>query len=99
MTDQEQVVFYVQVDPQTRGFALEGNSERFVEATQQTLQNVVGVVKDSCEAFIQKIEGLPSKPKELALEFGVDVSGEAGIPFVTKGSIGANFKITLTWKW
>jgi len=29
---------------------------------------------------------------KVTLEFDINVSGEAGIPYITKGSIGSNFK-------
>lgn len=29
------------------------------------------------------------------LEFGISVSGEAGIPYITKGEVGSNLKITV----
>lgn len=38
-----------------------------------------------------------AQPKELVLEFGMTLGGEAGIPFVSKGTAEATFKITATW--
>jgi Trypsin-co-occurring domain 1 len=39
-----------------------------------------------------------NKPKELSLEFGVTLAGEAGIPLVTNGSVEATFKVTAIWE-
>jgi hypothetical protein len=39
-----------------------------------------------------------ARPSELTVEFGVELGGKAGIPFVTEGSASANFKVQLTWK-
>lgn len=38
-----------------------------------------------------------ASPKELQLEFGLTLGGEAGIPFVSKGTAEATFTITATW--
>jgi hypothetical protein len=38
-----------------------------------------------------------AKPKEFEIEFGITLSGEAGIPLVTKGSAEAALKITARW--
>jgi|WetSurSiteA1Bulk_404760.scaffolds.fasta_scaffold00298_13 hypothetical protein len=32
---------------------------------------------------------------KVTLEFGINVGGEAGIPYITKGSVGSNIKITV----
>ena len=36
--------------------------------------------------------------EEVTLEFGVEISGEAGIPYISKGSAKSNFKVTLKYK-
>jgi hypothetical protein len=38
-----------------------------------------------------------AKPKEFEIEFGITLSGEAGIPMVTKGSAEAALKIVARW--
>ena len=37
-------------------------------------------------------------PDEVELEFGIELSGELGIPLVTKGQAKANFKVKVKWK-
>jgi hypothetical protein len=37
------------------------------------------------------------KPSEVKLTFGVKLGGEAGVPFVEKGTAEANVTIALTW--
>jgi hypothetical protein len=36
-------------------------------------------------------------PSKVTLEFGIQVGGETGIPFVTKGTTQANVKVTVEW--
>jgi hypothetical protein len=71
----------------------------------QTLRKLDAKDFDALTALAREIEGTifgalktgDHIPTKLALEFGLDVGGEAGVPFVTKGTIGANFKISLEW--
>jgi hypothetical protein len=39
-----------------------------------------------------------AQPSELTVEFGVELGGKAGIPFITQGSAKANFQVQLKWK-
>lgn len=36
-------------------------------------------------------------PDKFSVEFGIEAGGEAGIPFVTKGTAKAAFKVALEW--
>jgi hypothetical protein len=38
------------------------------------------------------------KTSEIEVKFGVKLGGKAGIPFVTEGSVDANFEVTMKWK-
>jgi len=97
--DKDDCIFLVEVDSGAGDVSLEMSGKDVVRATKQTLQRVVDVVRDSCQTFIDDIEKLPKKPSSIELEFGIDIGGEAGIPLVTKGSVSANFKVTLMWDW
>lgn len=39
----------------------------------------------------------PVRPDEIELEFGIKLGGEAGIPFVSKGTAEASIVVTLRW--
>ena len=81
----------VGVQPQTVEGTLKKIGRKELEA--------VGYVVDEIQNWLlEKISSLAQKPTKVALEFGIDVEGEAGVPFVTKGSIGANFKISMEWE-
>jgi hypothetical protein len=51
----------------------------------------VGILVAEIQQWLFKKLNEVNPPTGLSLEFGIDAEGEAGIPFVTKGSIGANF--------
>ena len=55
---------------------------------------------EACAALFRHMETAlgPARPEEVNVEFGLTLGGEAGVPFVTKGSVGASFKVSATWK-
>ena len=95
----ERPVIYIEVEQTSGAVRPEMSADKFVEGTRETLDHISAVVEESCSAFISRISALETKPTELSIEFGVNAAAEGGVPFVTKGSIGANFKISLTWSW
>ncbi len=95
--DAKDPIFLIQIEPVSGPIRQEMNTDKFIGATRETLDGVAGVIEESCQAFLDRITKLNAKPSEIGIEFGVDASGEAGIPLLTKGSLGANFKVTLKW--
>jgi hypothetical protein len=55
---------------------------------QRACVQLYGAVKQAADVV---------KPTEVELTFGVTLGGEAGIPFVAKGTAEANVAITLKW--
>ena len=65
------------------------NIARHFEAIEQTIRLYTGrVLHAFSDAALANVDGVK-------LEFGVSVSGEAGIPYITKGEVGSNLKITV----
>jgi len=92
--------FLIEVARTTSGGARpEMAVDTIIDGTRETLEAVASILETSCQAFVQKIGELSAKPSEITIEFGVDATGEAGIPLITKGSLGANFKVGLKWSW
>jgi hypothetical protein len=56
-------------------------------------------INDACVQLYNSVKEAASavKPSQVELSFGVTLGGEAGVPFVAKGSAQANVSITLTW--
>lgn len=74
-----------------------GVRDRFTELSDDTATQVSGLIEESWSGFVTQIRGIPNPPSGVELEFGIDVGGEAGIPFVTKGTVGAHLKVKLIW--
>lgn len=77
----------------------ESASDDFIDGTADKLGSVAAAVEVATGAFMERLNQLKLKPSECVLEFGVNVGGEAGVPFITKGTVGANFKVALKWTW
>ncbi len=68
-------------------------------AAQQMIQNFANL-QDTIKAFadytLNSFKTIANaNVDKVTLEFGVNIGGEAGIPYVTKGSVGSNLKITV----
>lgn len=94
----DSATIWVQVRPGVQAVTPQSATEDFVRATENKLKEVSELVRKSWQSMVTDISSLPSPPAEIGLEFGIDVGAEAGVPFITKGSLGANFKVTLTWR-
>lgn len=73
------------------------NSRAFTPAqVQQQLTSMQDTIKAytnyTLNAFSQVAHANVNK---VTLEFGVNVGGKAGIPFITEGTIGSNIKVTV----
>ena len=63
--------------------------------TPEQLQSAISMVGDIHKWLFAKLKEIGPQPDKVSLEFGIDAEGEVGVPFVTKGTIGANFKISM----
>src|SRR5437868_11615618 len=70
-----------------------------VEKTIKQLKDVGDAIADVCNTLQGQIEVAlqKSKPSELTLEFSITLAGEAGIPYVTKGTAEGTFKVSAKW--
>ena len=89
---------FIQVTQNSGAVRAESATDDFIKATQEKLKEVSQLVKTSWGSMVKDISSMPGGPSEIALEFGIDVGVEGSVPFITKGSIGANFKVSITWK-
>lgn len=90
--------FYVQViavAPGVHPQSVQGTLKKIGRKELEAVGNVVDVIQDW---LLAKIDAIAQKPSKVSIEFGIDAEGEAGVPFVTKGSIGANFKVAMEWE-
>ncbi|MFE5868445.1 CU044_2847 family protein [Streptomyces roseifaciens] len=60
-----------------------------------TLQQVLGPVRDAAAAVLDQVR--QAKPDEVEVEFGVDLSAQAGA-VITKGESAVHFKVRVMWQ-
>ncbi|HMU47595.1 MAG TPA: CU044_2847 family protein [Chitinophagaceae bacterium] len=95
----EPVTFEIQVGGNPNSSVTpQASVQDFIKGSKEQFEKITGVIELAGQAIVDKISQIASKPSECSIEFGINVGGEAGIPFVTKGTVGANFKVTITWK-
>jgi hypothetical protein len=82
------------VGPVTRGL---GDRHRLPQQAQQTFEQSVARVQPAAQALISRLRALADAPEEIGVEFGLELSAEAGA-FIAAASSTANFKVTLTWR-
>jgi hypothetical protein len=80
--------------PVTRGL---GDRHMLTEQAQQTFEQAVARVQPAAQALVNRLRALADAPEEIGVEFGLELSAEAGA-FIAAASSTANFKVTLTWR-
>jgi hypothetical protein len=89
----------VQVDnvrdgPVTRGVR---QDKSVGERTSKTFEEATAGITPAAQTLISKLMGLQDPPDEITLEFGVQLSAEAGA-FIATVAAEANFKVAMSWK-
>jgi hypothetical protein len=90
----------VQVDertaqgPVTRGWA---DRSAVTDHAEQTFEQAISRVQPAAQALISRLRRLADAPEEVVVEFGLELSAEAGA-FIASASTAANFKVSLTWR-
>jgi hypothetical protein len=92
---------YVEITPSPPD-VIGGANEGFAGGTDDLLERLdglgdkVGVICSRLQTkALDAMHGVA--PDTFEIEFGVTLSGEAGIPLVTKGSAECNFVVKATW--
>lgn len=96
--DEQPFDIYVQVNAGSAAVIPQSAADDFVRATEEKMREVSRLIRTSCKDLVSDISGMAQPPAEIKIEFGVDVGVEGGVPFITKGSISANFKVSVAWK-
>lgn len=68
-----------------------------IDDIKRNFADVKEVIVACCNNLYSAVEKIPA-PEKFAIEFGVKLAGETGVPFLTKASGEANFKVTVEWK-
>jgi hypothetical protein len=83
--------------PVTRGPGDRRDRHAVAEQARQTFEQAVARVQPAAQALVSRLRALADAPEEIGVEFGLELSAEAGA-FIAAASSTANFKVTLTWR-
>jgi hypothetical protein len=64
---------------------------------EREFSDVKNLIVTCCKSLHEAIAKIP-QPEKIAVEFGIKLVGETGIPMLTKASGEANFKVNVEWK-
>jgi Trypsin-co-occurring domain 1 len=79
----------------TRG--LTDKPREIAERATKSFEDATSSLTPAAQSLIARFRGLKNPPNEISLEFGVQLSTEAGA-FVASVAAEANFKVALTWR-
>jgi hypothetical protein len=97
-TDSRDLKFYIQVSASAGGVELEPVETEAIKGSSKHFEEIAKVAEVAGQSFISRMSTMANKPASCSIQFGVNVRGEAGIPLVTKGTVGANFSVTIEWQ-
>ena len=97
-TDEAVVVPRITVTPGGSTRRLPDGAEEVVsiEEFQNSLDSVNDTIVSCCRVLQKSMDAI--SPHKFAVEFSIKLSGEAGIPMLTKSSAEANFMVTVEWQ-
>ncbi|MGW2257326.1 CU044_2847 family protein [Streptomyces sp. NPDC001780] len=73
-----------------------GRGSRAVARAEQSLEQMLDVVRPVADAFVGRCRGMLRLPDEATLEFGMSLSADAKV-LIAGSSAEANFSVSLTW--
>ncbi|MEU9502428.1 CU044_2847 family protein [Streptomyces sp. NPDC048196] len=78
--------------PVTRG----ASTSAVIERAEGTFESVMNAVRTVTRGVAAQVEGLVHRPDVLAVEFGIELSAQAGA-VITAAGASAHLKVSLTW--
>ncbi len=78
--------------------ALSDKAVSVVTKADAAFESSLDVVRRNANAFLHQISQMIERPSEVAVEFGLKLTGEMGLFAVAKAGGEANFVVKLKWK-
>ncbi len=87
----------VEIDePETGGTVRAGREDK-IEKARETFEDALNKVLPATKTVVEKLRDMASKPDEIEVTFGVNLSTMAGA-VIASASATANFGVTVRWK-
>jgi Trypsin-co-occurring domain 1 len=86
----------VEIDePETGGTVRAGREDK-IEQARETFEDALNKVLPATKTVVEKLRNMVSKPDEVEVTFGVNLSTMAGA-VIASASAAANFGVTVRW--
>ena len=86
----------VEVDEPETGGTVRAGREDTIEKARETFEDALNKVLPATRSVVEKLRGMASKPDEIEVTFGVNLSTMAGA-VIASASATANFGVTVRW--
>jgi Trypsin-co-occurring domain 1 len=78
--------------PGTRGVI-----DSIKEQAEETFETAIARVRPVAQSVIEQLRQLAQPPQEVTVEFGLQLSGQAGV-IITSTEASSHFRIALVWR-
>jgi Trypsin-co-occurring domain 1 len=86
----------VQVDEPESGGTVRAGREEAIERAKETFEEALHRVLPAATNVVVKLRSMSSKPDEIEVNFGINLSTRAGA-FIASAAAEANFGVTVRW--
>jgi hypothetical protein len=90
-------VLVLVADQGPAGVVTRGIGTNAVERAGHTFEAALGTVRTIAQSVLGQLTGMDRHPDEVIVEFGVELTANAGAILVTAGT-GAHLRVALTWR-
>lgn len=74
-----------------------GLKDKAIEISNELLKKIIDSAQNISEQITERHENNVKMPTTIEIKYGINIDADANI-LVSKGSLGSNFEITLTWE-
>ena len=86
----------IEIDEPETGGTVRAGREETIEKARETLEQALNKVLPATKTVLEKLRTMASRPDEIEVTFGVNLSTQAGA-FIASTNAGANFGVTVRW--
>src|SRR6266571_1861569 len=86
----------IEIDEPEAGGTVRAGREDRIEKARETFEDALNKVLPVTKTVVEKLRGMASKPDEIEVTFGVNLSTMAGA-VIASASAAANFGVTVRW--
>ena len=86
----------IEIDEPETGGTVRAGREDTIEKAKETFEEALNKVLPATKTVVEKLRNMGSRPDEVEVTFGVNLSTTAGA-FIASANAGANFAVTVRW--